>query len=122
MKYSKIFKLILIGLFGIMGAGIVILLTSPHGAGITPDTVSYVSAARSLADGHGFLQYNGEYLVFQPPLYPIILALIKITFSTDPLISAGYLNGLFFGLIVFISGLFFLKHMKSFVFVILGSA
>lgn len=121
MKNNNVFKLILIGMLGIIGTGFILILTVRHGPGITPDTVSYISAARSLADGHGFLTYNGEYLVFQPPLYSIILALIKITFSIDPLVSAAYLNALLFGLIVFISGLFLLKHLKSFILVIMGT-
>jgi len=121
MKNNKILKWILLGLLGSIGAGMVLLLTYRHGSGINPDSVSYISAARSLAKGHGFVTYNGEYLIFQPPLYSFLLALIKITFSIDPLISAGYLNALLFGLIVFISGLFFLKHLKSFILVILGT-
>jgi len=121
MKNIIVFKRILLGILGFIGSGLVILLICRHGSGITPDSVSYISAARSLTYGHGFKIYNGEPLVFQPPLYSILLALIKITFSIDPLISAGYLNALLFGLIVFISGLFFLKHLKSFILVILGT-
>ena len=121
MKNNNVFRRILLGILGIIGSGVVLLLTYQHGSGITPDSVSYISAARSLANGHGFITYNGEFLVFQPPLYSIILALIKNIFSIDPLISAGYLNSLLFGLIVFISGLFFLKHLKSFILVILGT-
>ena len=121
MKNINVLKGILLAILGLIGSGLVILLTYRYGSGITPDSVSYISAARSLARGHGFITYNGEPLIFQPPLYSILLALIKITFSVDPLISAGYLNALLFGLIVFISGLFFLKHLKSFILVILGT-
>ena len=121
MMTNNALKRIIIGVLGLIGAGIVLLLTYRHGSGITPDSVSYISAARNLSEGKGFLTYNGEYLVFQPPLYSMILALIKITLSTDPIISAGYVNAILFGLIVFISGLLFLNHLKSFILVVLGT-
>jgi hypothetical protein len=121
MKNNKLLKWILLGILGILGTGMVLLLTCRHGSGISPDSVAYISAARSLAAGRGFITYDGAYLVYQPPLYPIMLALIKMTLSIDPMISAGYINALLFGLIVFLSGLFFLKHLKSFTLVFLGT-
>lgn len=116
------YKQITLGLLGLIGASIISFLTSRHGAGITPDSVAYISVARNLAEGHGFLTYNGSHLVVQPPLYPIILALIKKIMLIDPQISAGYLNAVIFGFIVYFSGLLLLRYLNSFALVLLGTA
>ena len=121
LKYRNLFQHIALGILGLIGVSIILLLTSRYGAGITPDSVAYISAARNLAEGHGFLTYNGLHLIVQPPLYPIMLAVIKKLLSIDPIVSAGYLNALLFGLIVYLSGLFLLKHLKSFTLVFLGA-
>ena len=110
-----------LGIPGLIGFGIILALTSPHGAGMTPDSVTYISVARNLAEGHGFLIYNDTDFIAQPPLYPILLATIQNLFSLDPQVSAGYLNALLFGLIIFLSGLLLLKYMKSITLVFLGT-
>jgi len=121
LKYRNLFKLIALGLLGFIGASIVVLLTSRYGAGLTPDSAAYISAARNLAEGNGFLTYNGLHLVVQPPLYSIILAAIKKIIAVDPQISAGYVNAVLFGLIIYLSGLLLLRYLKSFVLIILGT-
>ena len=76
LKYRSLFIQIALGILGFIGASIVLILTSRHGAGLTPDSAAYISA-RNLAEGNGFLTYNGLHLVVQPPLYPIMLAAVK---------------------------------------------
>ncbi|MDP6418785.1 MAG: glycosyltransferase family 39 protein [Candidatus Krumholzibacteria bacterium] len=49
--------------------------TSPWGPGVTPDSVYYLSTADSLADGKGFLQFDGTPYTFWPPLYPLLISL-----------------------------------------------
>ena len=121
VKYRNLFKLIVLGLLGFTGAGIILLITSRYGAGLTPDSAAYISAARNLAEGNGFLTYNGLHLVVQPPLYSIILAVIKKITLVDPQTSAGYLNAFLFGLIIYLSGLLLLRYLKSFVLILLGT-
>jgi len=121
LKYRNLLKKIALGILGFIGAIIILLLTSPHGAGITPDSVAYISAARNLAEGHGFLTYNGLHLVVQPPLYPIILAVIKKITLIDPQILAGYVNAVLFGFIVYLSGLLLLRYLNSFALIFLGT-
>ena len=55
LKYRNLFKKIALGILGFIGASIILLLTIHHGAGILPDSVAYISVARSLAEGNGFL-------------------------------------------------------------------
>jgi 4-amino-4-deoxy-L-arabinose transferase-like glycosyltransferase len=121
LKYRNIFKKISLGILGFIGASIIILLMSRHGAGILPDSAAYISVARSLIEGSGFITFDGNYYVLQPPLYPMLLASIKEVLKIDPIVSAGYLNALLFGSIIYLSGLFLLKHLKSFTLVLLGT-
>ena len=44
------------------------------GIGLSPDSISYVSAARSLLAGRGLDTWYGEPFVDWPPLYPLLLA------------------------------------------------
>jgi hypothetical protein len=46
----------------------------------------------------------------------------KKIFLIDPLVSAGYLNAILIGFIVYISGLFLLKHLKSLLLTITGTS
>jgi hypothetical protein len=121
LKNLNLYNKVVLGILGFIGVGIILLLTNRFGAGITPDSVVYISAARNLAEGNGFLTYNGLPLVIQPPLYPILLALIKITTFIDPQVSAGYVNAILLGLIVFMSGLLMTRHIKSFGLILLGT-
>jgi hypothetical protein len=108
-------------IIALIGATLVFYLVSLHGAGTTPDSVYYISVARHIADGTGIIGYDGYYLVLQPPLYPMLLGAIKMIMFTDPLVSAGYVNSILFGLIIYISGLFLLKHLNSYVLVLFGT-
>jgi hypothetical protein len=121
IRYKNILKLIVIGILGLFGASFIFLLTIHHGAGISPDSVAYISVARNIANGIGFITYDGDYFVLQPPIYPLLLASVKLLLSIDPVVSAGYFNSIFFGLIIYLSGIILLKHLKSFTLVILGT-
>lgn len=51
-------------------------LVGPHGAGLTPDSATYGAAARSLSQGHGYLDLDGiSPMLDFPPTYPALLAL-----------------------------------------------
>jgi len=121
LKYRTLFKKLALGILGIVGTIIILLLTTPFGAGMTPDSAAYISAARNLSEGNGFLTYNGLHLVIQPPLYSILLAVTKKITSVDPQIAAGYVNAILFGSIIYLSGLLFLRYLKSFALIILGT-
>ena len=121
LKYGNLFKKLTLGILGLIGVSFVLLLTCRNGMGVTPDSASYISAARNLVDGNGLLTYNGLHLIVQPPLYPIILAIIKKLVFIDPMISAAYVNAILFGLIIYLSGLLLLKYLDSFVLAFLGT-
>lgn len=106
----------------IIGTVTILLATKYHGAGLSPDSVGYIATARHIATGIGAATYDGTPLILQPPLYPALLATIDYVFGIDPLSSAHIVNAVLFGLIVYFSGLLFLKHLKSFALALLGTA
>ncbi len=112
---------ILPAIIGLSGACFIILLINCCRVGVSPDSVYYISVARHISDGKGFVGYDGYYFVLQSPLYPLLLAAILKIFSIDPLVSAGYLNAILFGLIVYYSGTFLLNHLKSLALIIIGT-
>jgi hypothetical protein len=76
------------------------LFVTEHGIGITPDSVGYIRAARSLRDGQGFRAAgpDGESvpLTHWPPLFPAVLSLLA-GLGLDPIVGARWLNAILFG-------------------------
>lgn len=75
------------------------LYAMKRGAGISPDSVSYIHAARQCAAGNGLLTLSpaGRFvpLIWFPPLYPLLLA-VPAFFGIDPLVSAKFVSAFFF--------------------------
>ncbi len=61
----------------LLAAGLVAVGTLA-GAGLSPDSVSYVSAARSFASGQGLQVFTGDPLTDWPPLYPLLLSVFGL--------------------------------------------
>lgn len=100
-------------ILGLIGASIIILSTSRFNVGVTSDSVAYISAARNIASGRGMTSMIGSPITAEPPLYPIVLAVVNYVFKIDPLLSVRFINALLFGLIIYLSGLLFTMHLKS---------
>lgn len=79
-------------LLALVGAAVVLWANAGHGAGLSPESAGYVSAARSLLEQHALLWYDGGPLVAQPPLYPAVLALAGVLTRSEPLRTAGVVN------------------------------
>lgn len=109
--FSRKYKLLL-SLLGLIVFGIILLVTSYYGAGLTPDSGAYIAAARSMAEGKGFFTGYGAF-VWWPPLYPALLGTIGFVSGVDPLSSAPVINAILFGLIVYLSGVLFHKKLTS---------
>lgn len=108
---STKYKLLLLFL-SLAGTCIILFITISNGAGISPDSVSYIATARHFAAGNGFLTYDSSPLLAQPPMYPAILGSIDFLLGIDPLLSANFVGAIFFGLILYLSGLVFLKNLS----------
>lgn len=96
------------------GAALVFAATVRSGLGLSPDSASYLSAARSLMSGSGAWIHTGEPLVNQPPLYPALLAVLGWISRGDPLAAARILHCLLFAGIVYLSCVLFRPHLAGF--------
>ena len=104
---------LIFAIMGLIGTGFIIFATSRFNAGVSPDSVEYISTARNIANGSGINYWNNSPLLIEPPLYPIVLALVNFVFKADLLSSARFVNAFLFGLIIYLSGFLFVKHLKS---------
>ena len=92
-----------VAVLALAGAGLVLLSTARYGAGLSPDSVDYLDVARSLVSGKGFVLHTGEPLVWYPPLYPMLLALIGFATRLDPTAFAHLVNAVLFALVICLS-------------------
>lgn len=103
----------LICAFSVGGVFLIIYSASKHSLGITHDSAAYMHAARTFAQ-----DFNLEYFGYQspfiqwPPLYPMILA-VGIWAGFDPVVFALYLNGVVYGAVILISGLWVFESTKK---------
>jgi hypothetical protein len=90
---------------GLVGTALVWWIT-PHGAGLSPDSVYYVAAARWALAGDGVrsLDGGGPLTVFAP-LYPAVLAGAAWVSRSDALDAARWLNATLFALLLSLAGL-----------------
>jgi hypothetical protein len=112
-----IYFLLMLSLVGVL---LVVICTSRYGAGVTPDSVAYISTARNLLSGEGYARHDGRPFVDWPPLFPTLLAWIGLS-GFDPLDSVRYVNAISFGLTILVSGLWLLNNVRSPPLVLLGS-
>jgi hypothetical protein len=68
-----------------------VLVATSRGPGITPDSVGYVAAARSLVATGELLYWDGGPFVLWPPLMPLLLGL-GLRAGIDPQVTAVLLN------------------------------
>ena len=84
---------------------LLIQIYSKHsGIGVSPDSVAYISAARHLVHGNGFLSFDNLPTVDFPFGYPFFLTILSFFSGLDPLQFGPWLNGLLFGLLIYCSG------------------
>lgn len=109
--------LVVLGGVGALG---VMALTWKHGPGIGPDSVSFLSAAESVAAGRGYLAYDGTPFLLWPPLLPSLVALaLPLGFAPGEALRA--INAVAFGLVVLCAGLWLRRSTRSPRLVFLGA-
>ena len=97
----------------LLGAALILARQVNYGAGLALDSITYISVARHLLEGEGFVQlYKEEPYLFWPPLYPMLLAAASF-FVFDPLDVAGPLNAAIFGLTIFVAGHYLRQRIHS---------
>ncbi len=106
------FTLLLTAL-ALLGMALILARQVNYGVGIGWDSIYYISVARHLLEGEGFVELtNKELYVAWPPLYPMLLAAASL-FVFDPLDVAGPLNAAIFGLTIAVAGHYLRQHIHS---------
>lgn len=86
------------------------LVSTLKGPGLSPDSVTYLSAGLNLADGDGLISFSGETVTVFPPGLPLLIAmgdLVGVGASwTVRLLNAGS-----FAAIVFLSAVLLHRHV-----------
>jgi 4-amino-4-deoxy-L-arabinose transferase-like glycosyltransferase len=83
-----------------------------HGPSMSPDSVTYLSAARNLASGHGYTDFTGQALTNFPPGYPSLIAVARVVgFSVAT--GARIVNALSFAAIVLLAWVLVRRHTAS---------
>lgn len=90
-------------------AFLLVCLATRWNIGTSPDSVAYIGSARSMWSGGGAA--DGA-LVFRPPFYPVLLAIIGLA-GIDPFVGARWLNALFFGGNVLLVGLIIRRYQPE---------
>lgn len=67
-----------------------------QGPGVSPDSITYIEAAKNLSSGNGFF-VNGQPITHYPPVFPLILGLFGLLTGGDFLIAGRLLAALMFG-------------------------
>ena len=78
----------------IVVAAAVVLYTTPHGLGVSPDSASYLKGASGMLSGQGLSYLSTQW----PPLYPAAVAAFGAVFHADVMLGARVLNALLYGL------------------------
>ncbi|HTS44550.1 MAG TPA: hypothetical protein VMH01_09150 [Puia sp.] len=87
-----------------LGFFIILLFARHGGIGISPDSVTYLSVARSINTGKGLIEFDEMPFVDFPAFYPIFLGAISFITRIDIVVFAPVLNGLLFAILLYLSG------------------
>ncbi len=105
---------------GLAGTLLVLAATSRYGIGLAPDSANYLSAARSLAHGAGFLRFDGQQYSAWPPLLPLLLAVLEAA-GVGARAGIRMLHALAFGAVVFLGGETLTRVVRSRVLAVIGA-
>lgn len=95
-----------------IGFLIIYFFTRHGGIGISPDSIAYTSTARNLVAGKGFSEFGDFPLVDFPVFYPLFLAIVMFVSRFDIIQCAPVLNGLMFGIVIFLSGIIMERFIR----------
>ena len=98
-----------LAVLALAGALAILVPTLRHGSGLTPDSASYIAAARNLVRGHGATLYDGRPMTLWPPLFPAVMAAMSAVTRLDPIRLAPFLCAALFGFTVYAAGLLFTR-------------
>jgi hypothetical protein len=91
LKKPKIAVVFIIAL-ALVSIGLGVWATSVYGAGVSGDSIFYLSAAENLLAGRGFVDNSNDPFVSFPPLLVLIFAGLARFFNVDVFVAAWYFN------------------------------
>lgn len=111
MENKKInFMMYLIG-FIVISLGLYFI--TPHGLGVSPDSVAYMKGAQGFLIGEGYKYVSAEW----PPLYPTLLIIFGKLLNNEVMVGARALQSFLYGVNFLLLGLIFNKYLKLTVFI-----
>jgi hypothetical protein len=90
---------------GLFGAWILLSATSVYGAGVSSDSMFYLSSADNFTRGVGFFDFKGDPLTDFPPLYPLALGALSWASGISSFVWGRFLNAAALGLLIASVGL-----------------
>ena len=88
---------------------------------MSPDSVSYLAAARNLANGRGLLDFDGSVFAHWPPGFPVVLAAFELVgISGDG--ASRLVNAVALAAVVVLSYVLLRRHVSSPGLVLFGTA
>jgi hypothetical protein len=107
-------KYLFIGVsFSILGFIYILLITSHYNLGVTTDSVTYLSVSQNISNGKG-LTFDGKFMTFSPPIYPIILSLTSTLLKADHLAVSKYLSAILLFAAILLINLIFINLKVNF--------
>lgn len=100
-------------IFPILAIYAVHLFTWYGGVGISPDSIMYTSAARSLHTSGSLITFNNTAITDFPVFYPIFLWSVLATTGVDPFAAGPVLNELIFAAVVVLTGLIIVRFRPT---------
>lgn len=105
MSHSSLFrKNIDSAIAAVAGFFIIFLFTRHGGIGLCPDGVVYTTTAENLHSTGHLRDFTNHPMINFPALYPSLLTGIIFLTGIKPLLFEPYVNGLLFGVVIFMSG------------------
>lgn len=98
--------------FAVAGFVFILMLAHYGGIGISPDSVTYTSVAKSFIKTGKFIEFDEMPYVDFPVGYAVFLSIFFKIFGSDFIHFGAYINAVLFACLVLISGLFIQRFIK----------
>jgi hypothetical protein len=89
---------------GLIGVLLIYLYSRHGGIGLSPDSIVYISTARSVVDGGGFFEFEGIPITDFPMGYPAFLSVILFITRVDLVQSGNIINMVLYFTLIYLSG------------------
>jgi hypothetical protein len=89
---------------GLIGALLIFLFSRHGGIGLEPDSIVYLSTARSVVQGGGFFEFEGIPTTDFPIGYPAFLSLVLFISRIDTVQSGSVINMFLYFCLIYLSG------------------